>query len=243
VAFGEKQIARIATLARQDKKLREYHHNPEAEGLGYFYRTIEKVQGQQAEDMILSLTYGVNESGKTSQTFGELNRGKLGECIFNVAVTRARSTVTMIHSIRSEDITNENVTFIRDYLATVEQFGSEDSRGFLSCEVGLGFISSIRDYIISLGIAPERVVVEYGVTDGSVRIPIAILNPTLDTAVLAIWCEKDLGNSCDYLDFNMRYFNTLATNGWNTYRLYAYDWVNNTQAEKEALKDAVSKVR
>ena len=243
VAFGEKQIARIASLARQDQKLREYHHNPDAEGLGYFYRTIEKVQGQQAEDMILSLTYGVNESGKVSQTFGELNRGKLGECIFNVAVTRARSTVTMIHSIRSEDITNENVTFIRDYLATVEQFGSEDSSGFLSAEVNLGLISSIRDYIISLGIAHERVVAEYGVTDGSVRIPIAILNETLDTAVLAIWCEKSLGNAYNYLDFNMRYVGTLATNGWNIHRLYAYDWVNNSQAEKEALKEAVLKVR
>ena len=51
--------------------------------------------------------------------FGQLNQGKLGRCIFNVAVTRAQSLVTVVHSVRAAEITGDSVSYIRDYLYTV----------------------------------------------------------------------------------------------------------------------------
>ncbi|MBQ8882803.1 MAG: DNA2/NAM7 family helicase, partial [Clostridia bacterium] len=94
VAFGESQIDKIKSLAKSDARLKKFRHNPDDESAGCFYRTIEKVQGQEATDMILSLTYGKRADGSVNQSFAELNRGKLGECIFNVAVTRAKQSVT-----------------------------------------------------------------------------------------------------------------------------------------------------
>ena len=95
VAFGEKQTERIKGLVAADKELYEkmnraldkFDDVPEKL---IFFKTIETVQGQETAHLFLSLTYGRTPEGKATNAFGQLNRDKLGKCIFNVAVTRAQ---------------------------------------------------------------------------------------------------------------------------------------------------------
>ena len=241
VAFGEKQVEKIKSLAKSDPELKAYRHNPEVED-GFFYRAIEKVQGQEANDLILSLTYGITAKGEESSSFAELNRGKLGECIFNVAVTRAQYTVTMIHSIRPEQIANEKVRFIAEYLETVERFAQSGKEQFVSEPLSLGFVNTVREFLISEGVAKERLVVGYGVTKGSVRIPLAVLDESLSEAKLGVWCELPTKKDYDYIDYNARYYNNLVSRGWKMHRIFAHDWVSNNETERRKLRELIAKI-
>ena len=246
VAFGEKQIDEIKRLTERDaelsgkmtKAISNFKDVPEKL---IFFKTIETVQGQETSHLILSLTYGRTPEGRVSNAFGQLNRDKLGKCIFNVAVTRAKSSVTLVHSVHAYEITGANVSYIHDYLVKAEQFNKDGLDQFLSADPGKGFIASVADHIESLGIARERIVLGYGVTKGSVRIPIAVLSPDFRTAQLGIWCETPTKNNYDYLDYNMRYYNILKDRGWKLYRVFAHEWVNNAEAEKDNLAEVINK--
>ena len=257
VAFGEKQVEYIRALVRNNKDLEEKiktavaNFNDLEEKL-IFFKTIETVQGQETDHLILSLTYGKSKDGKLVQAFGELNRGqgnnKLGQCIFNVAVTRAKSSVTMIHSVTAEEITNKSVEFLSKYLEVVRRFSADGRSQFVGEEVEKtkpGFLRQVAEFIVSCGIDASRVVLNFGATQGSIRIPIAILNPDKSEAMLGIWCETDPGNTYDYLDYNLRYFRILqgTDRHWQLHRLYIHDWVDNNEAEKNTLREIVSRCK
>ena len=247
VAFGEAQCDEIEQRVRADKKLSAMiddafaHFNDLPEKL-VFFKTIETVQGQETGHLILSLTHGRREGG-LNMNFGQLNQGKLGRCIFNVAVTRAQYMVTVVHSVRADEVTGDSVSYIRDYLKIVERFNSGDREKFLSEDTDSGFIKSVADFIISQGFESERVVINYGVTNGSVRIPIAVLSKDLSTALMAVWCERPVGGKYDYVDYNMRYRNSLKQCGWNVYDVYIHDWTDNAKSERDALKKALENIK
>lgn len=246
VAFGQEQTECIERLVRADRKLHEkikkalknFEDVPEKL---MFFKTIETVQGQETAHLILSLTYGRTADGRITNSYGQLNRDKLGKCIFNVAVTRAQYCVTVVHSVLPEEITGDNVAYIREYLEVSRRFGEGGRDQFVSEEPGRGFLRSVADYIVSRGIDRKRVVFNYGVTAGSVRMPVAVLSEDMKKAELGIWCEKPTGSRYNYLDYNMRYYNNLKACGWNLHRICAHDWVDNAEAEREALSAALEK--
>ena len=246
VAFGEEQTEHIRRLVRADgelyqkltRALSNFKDVPEKLA---FFKTIETVQGQETEHLILSLTYGRTAEGKVVNSFGQLNRDKLGKCIFNVAVTRAQCSVTVVHSVLPEDITSENVAYIREYLALARRFAAGGREQFVSEQPPAGFVRSVAEFVVSCGVARERVVCNYGVTDGSVRMPVAVLSEDLSRAELGIWCEQPVGKKYNYLDYNMRYVETFERCGWKLHRVYAHDWADNAQAEREALAAALAK--
>ena len=252
VAFGKEQKEFIEHMTFKDselgQKIQEAIDNFDdlAEKL-IFFKTIETVQGQEAEHLILSLTYGKNKNGQIVQSFGELNRGfnqdKLGQCIFNVAVTRAKSSVTVVHSVLAQEIQLESVSFIGDYLSIVNKF-SQDGKGQWvgkSVDQASGFIRQVADFIISNGVDKNRIIIDYGVNKNSVKIPIVILSDDMSKAELGLWCEKPLPNSSNYLDYNVRYVESLIDRDWIIHRIYIHDWVDNNQAEKENLKKILKK--
>lgn len=246
VAFGEAQCSLIESKVQADtalyKKIQSAleHFDDLPEKL-IFFKTIETVQGQETGHLILSLTHGKRESGLYMH-FGQLNQGKLGRCIFNVAVTRAQNMVTVIHSVRAAEITAENVSYIREYLETAARFSQGEGGQFVCGKAENGFIKSVADFILSKGIAPERVVINYGVTDGSVKIPIVILDESLTVAQLGIWCEKPVGGSYDFLDYNMRYRSSLKARGWALHEIFIHDWVDNNLNERQSLEKALAAI-
>ncbi len=247
VAFGQEQTEKILSLVRADTSLskkidRALSNFSDVKEKLVFFKTIETVQGQETEHLILSLTYGRREDGKIVQAFGEMNRGGLGQCIFNVAVTRAQCAVTVVHSVTADQITNDKVSYIRDYLALVGKFSKGGREQFVSAPPEKGFLRSVGEYVVSLGIDEKRVVYNYGVTAGSVRIPIAVLSEDMNEAKLGIWCEFPFRTAGEnYIDENAKRYRSLEERGWKLVRVYAHDWVDNPVAEREALASAVDK--
>lgn len=240
VTFGENQLKYVKQLVAQDVELSskisaalETFKDVVKEKL-IFYKTIDTVQGQEADNLIISLTYGKTEAGINGR-FGELNNSSLGECIFNVAVTRARSSVTFIHSIKSSDITNERVSFIREYLENVERFGKETTDQFVGESPKKGFLTSVGEFLMRSGIPKNRIVYQYGVTEGSIRVPIVVLSEDRKKAELGIWCELDRGNQ-PYFDANARHYDILLARKWSLHRLQAHDWFLNRSQEEENIR-------
>ncbi len=252
VAFGQKQRDYIVSLVDKDTELSKKiktalsNFNDLPEKL-IFFKTIETVQGQETDHFVLSITYGKNKDGKIVQSFGELNRGfendKLGECIFNVAVTRAKSSVTVVHSVEASEIKRDSVEFIGQYLDTVMRFSKVGKAQWLGSSVDevQGFIKQVADFVIGCGVDKERIVINCGANKGSVKIPIVILSKDLTTAEFAIWCEQPPKKEYDYVDYNVRYVESLKQRGWQITRLFIHDWVNNKKAEKENLEKLIKK--
>ena len=94
-----------------------------------FVKNIENVQGDERDHIIFSLGYGPNEVGKVSNQFGSLNTEK-GENRLNVAVTRAKESITLIASIIPSELNvdhlkSEGPKLLKKYL----QYAQEVSAG------------------------------------------------------------------------------------------------------------------
>ncbi|HEX9999831.1 MAG TPA: DUF4011 domain-containing protein, partial [Actinoplanes sp.] len=70
---------------------------------GLFVKSLEAVQGDERDVIILSVGYGYDENDKISTNFGALNRPR-GWRRLNVAITRARERVEVVSSIHSSDV-------------------------------------------------------------------------------------------------------------------------------------------
>ncbi len=251
VGFGEKQVKLLEKMLASEKELSKKMEDAkrafedEAKEKLLFLKPIDKVQGQEIDHLILSLTYGKNKAGNVVNAFGELNRGdsgdKLGQCIFNVAVTRAKSSVTVVRSVHSYEITSPTISYIADYLKLVERFKEEGRGQFVGkrpSEVN-GFLNEIACLIANEGVAESRIVVDYGATKGSVKIPLVVLDKAEKKVQLALWCEVPTNNAYDYFDYNVKYYEILKSRGWEFLRIFIHDWFNNYLVEKEKLVSAI----
>lgn len=252
VTFGVKQLDAIKRLVDNDKDLtnqinraRMHKLENQTDDKVFFFRTIEKVQGQEADHLILSFTYGVNESGKTISRFGELNRNDLGQCIFNVAVTRAKKSISIIHSFDYTDIKDEktNVGYIKEYLRIAYQFSKGGKDQFLSKKPNPGFLMTVGKFIASVGVPEDRIVYNYGVTDGSIRIPIAVLSEDYNRALFGLWVEPKFNTMpYKYLDYETTYFDTLVKkNKWDMKRIDILEWYGSNDTIKQELSEFAKK--
>ena len=85
-----------------------------------FVKNIETVQGDERDVILFSMTYGPDQNGKVTLNFGPLSR-EGGERRLNVALTRARSEMTVFSTLHPDKIN----------LAGPHSRASEDIKHFL----------------------------------------------------------------------------------------------------------------
>jgi hypothetical protein len=124
-------------------------------------RNIENVQGDEFDQVILSLGYAPNREGKLITNFGLL--GKSGaENRLNVAITRARKMMHVISSIDPEDfrpgqLQNQGLALLREFLGFVK--GQSKRRDIPAPEVGaLGYEVdwSLKNRLLKLDLAYSK---------------------------------------------------------------------------------------
>src|SRR5690606_35908124 len=69
----------------------------------FFVKNLERVQGDERDAIILSIGYGKGTDGRMLYRFGPLNQ-EGGERRLNVAVSRAKSRMTLVSSFTSGDL-------------------------------------------------------------------------------------------------------------------------------------------
>jgi hypothetical protein len=124
VAFSEAQATRIQweleAARRHREDLDEYFHESRLDG--FFVKNLESVQGDERDIIIFSVGYGRDDVGKFTMAFGPINKPG-GQRRLNVAITRARSRVEVVSSVKAADFEESQrpgVVHLRGYLDYAE---------------------------------------------------------------------------------------------------------------------------
>ena len=233
VAFSNVQAELIQSLI--DKRLRkqpkyEKYFDPELNE-PVFVKNLESVQGDERDRIIFSICYGFNEDNKFYQRFGPLNASG-GERRLNVAVTRAKINITIVSSIHYSDVRDNpdslGVTRFKEYLKFAENV--IDVKNY--SEADTGTTKNIIEYIRSIG---YDAVTNYG--SSAFKVDIAVKSG--EDFILAIMIDGKNNYSTNLTDNYRLERMLLERQGWRYYKLFTTSWINNNEAEKERIKQAI----
>ncbi len=205
----------------------------------FFVKSIERVQGDERDAIILSVGYSRKLDGRMAYRFGPLNnRG--GERRLNVAVTRAKHRTTVVSTFRHVDLDPNRLRSYGakllgaylEYAAT----GGQSLAGRLHGTVTLSpFEVDVRDRLTEAGVP---VVAQYGVS--GFRIDFAAHHPE-DPSRVVLAIETDGASyhaSPTVRDRERLRQQHLERLGWRYHRIWSTDWF--TKRENEISRAVVA---
>jgi very-short-patch-repair endonuclease len=205
----------------------------------FFVKNLERVQGDERDAIILSVGYGKDRAGNLPLRFGPiLYEG--GRRPLNVAVTRARESITVVSSFVWSDIDASRVRpgsgldFLRNYLQYAASGGTVFARGELTNEPMNDFEADVAEALAAKGIT---CVPQVGCS--KFRIDLAAVHPSEPGRfVLAIECDgATYHSSYTARDRDRLRQQQLESLGWTFHRIWSTDWFLRKDEEVErALK-------
>ena len=212
----------------------------------FFVKNLENVQGDERDHMIFTIGYGPTPAGRVPNRFGPINR-KGGERRLNVAVTRARMSMTVVHSLRPEDITaqgdgprrlREYLEYVRMPMLTPDVEVEEADEAETQTHAAL-FEDAVLAALTARGHHVER---QVGVS--GYRIDLAIRSGEGDSYDLGIECDGDTYYSSPAArDRDWLRQQVLEGLGWSVHRVWSTAWIRNPDAEIAAIEDALELAR
>lgn len=142
VAFSETQLNLIFNKLSSNSQelLLERISNDTA-----FFKTLEQVQGDECDLLLISFGYGKNNDGKFEMRFGPLNQHN-GKKRLNVLFTRARNRILFFSSVNASDFPisdNESVRLLWLWFCFIEKSQNKTSGQAISNEL------SFKDLVYS----------------------------------------------------------------------------------------------
>lgn len=221
----------------------------------FFLRNLETVQGDEMDRIILSLTYGKNASGHfNASVLGPLNKSG-GERRLNVAITRSRSGMTIVSSLKVVDLEatgaqSRGFKCLKDFLAELESTGHANTFGIgnkrferkndgvsniVYCESP--FEEQVVEFLENEGYDIEC---QYGA--GKFRLDIIVKDR--GRSILAIECDGATYHSSLVARTRDRARQrVLEKLGWRIHRVWSTNWWHFEQQEKEAIVAAINAAR
>ena len=243
VALSRPQADLIESLIEERRLLNRHLDHRFSDDLPerFFVKNLENVQGDERDHMILSIGYGPTPAGAVPNRFGPINR-EGGERRLNVAVTRARKSMTVVHSLRAEDITSvqPGARQLRRYLEYVRN----PERAFESETTGTGepespFEEAVLAALRSRG---HRVDAQVGVS--GYRIDLAIRSEDGERFDLGIECDGlTYHSSPTARDRDWLRQQVLEGLGWSIHRVWSTAWVRDPETEIVAVEQALERAR
>ena len=245
------------------KRLEESRNmQKEGEFQGFFVRSVEHVQGDERDIIILGTTYG-----KDSRKFGPIIRKEKGRRRLNVAVTRAKVGMFVVTSL---DI--NNISYKEERPADGDA-KKESERWFLwmymryASAVSNGNAAEINAVLDEIAPPPPRpplgepeseferqvgdfliannYAVEYQVGESGFRIDIGVKEKTESKIYLC-------GIECDGAPFHSGWRarhrdiwrqSILENKGWEIYRIWSTRWFHNKEAAQNGLLEYLKTLR
>ena len=201
----------------------------------FFVKSLERVQGDERDAIIISVGYGKDANGRLPYRFGPLlTQG--GERRLNVAVTRARRRLTLVSSFDHHDMdpnrsNARGVELLRLYLAFAASHGRNVGETQGSSAVPLNpFEEDVRDALTARGIP---LIPQWGVS--SYRIDFAAQHRDKPgQLVLAIECDGATYHSAPTArDRDRLRQQVLESLGWRFHRIWSTDWFTRREEEIE----------
>ncbi len=204
----------------------------------FFVKNIERVQGDERDVIILSVGYHKDANGNLPYRFGPtLHEG--GERRLNVAVTRARSRVTLVSSFSHHDMdpgrsSARGAELLRQYLEYAASGGADLGSDVTGTPLN-PFELSIKDGLERRGIP---VTPQYGVS--GYRIDFACARPDQPgRMVLAIEADgASYHSSATARDRDRLRQQVLEGKGWRFHRIWSTAWFRDRDAELDKAEEA-----
>jgi very-short-patch-repair endonuclease len=211
----------------------------------FFVKNLERVQGDERDDVIITIGYGRNADGKMVYRFGPLNQPG-GERRLNVAITRARERVTIVSSFGPDDLDDdrlhaEGAKMLKRYLSYAASGGAELGAVARSNLVLNPFESDVLHHLTEAGMP---VTPHLGISGH--RIDFAVAHPDEPGRhLLAIEADgSSYHASATARDRDRLRQEHLERLGWRFHRIWSTEWFRNRDAEVEraaaAWRDAVA---
>lgn len=244
VALSRTQADFIHELILEKRKLTpdfdKYFSEDELEP--FFVKNLENVQGDERDHIILSIGYGPPpDGGKVPNRFGPINTAG-GERRLNVAVSRARYTMTLVRSLQPSDIRSERTgpQLLKQFISycQLSSQGRQQQRIRNESEDD-AFINVVRNALEERGYKVESFAQD--------------CNKPLDLAILS---DDGTGYDLGLIIDGKSYFSAptardrewlrpsvLEELGWKLVRLWSAVWLANPSAELDKLEDVISQAR
>ena len=206
---------------------------------GFFVKSLEAIQGDVRDVIVLSVGYGYDETDKISTNFGALNRPR-GWRRLNVAMTRARERVEVVASIHSSDVPdmgNESVRHLRAYLEYAERSAATLGRDPGDTEEMTAFEAAVLEAVRVWGFRIRRRVIAAGHV-----IDIGVLHPDGEKDVFALGIELDgpgYRSIPSVRDRDRLRYEELRDLGWHMHRVWSTAWYLNPAEEQARLHAAI----
>jgi very-short-patch-repair endonuclease len=201
----------------------------------FFVKNLERVQGDERDCIILTVGYGKDRGGNLPLRFGPiLSAGGMRR--LNVAVTRARETMTVVSSFAHTDIDTTKVRegtgleFLRNYLQYAASDGKIFAHGKITGEAMNDFESDICEALTARGL---KVTPQVGCS--SFRIDFGVCHPSQPGRfVLAIEADGATYHSSYTARDRDRLRQQMLENlGWTFHRIWSTDWFQHRHEEIE----------
>jgi len=247
VAFGKSQEYAIEEALI---KLRDIHPENEwyfsdSKPEPFFIKNLENVQGDERDRIILSFGYGKDANGAFAMRFGPLAMTG-GERRLNVAVSRAKISMTVVSSFKANEVRgvedNPQRKLIRDFVDYAERGiialigDSETDLEKYQPEFDSGFEEDVFNFLKNNG---YKVRTQVGAS--GYRIDMAVKHPKIDGRyILAIECDgASYHGSRTARDRDILRQEVLETLGWKFYRIWSTDWFHDNNNERQRLLNAI----
>ncbi|GAB3420351.1 AAA domain-containing protein [Flindersiella endophytica] len=243
IAFGSAHADRIVrhidTLRKAEPELDPFFSEDRGVKNRFFVKSIETVQGDERDVIVLSLGYATNATGRASMHWGPLNN-EGGERRLNVAVTRARRKMHVVSSISPGDFDpsgskHRGPKLLHTFLQTAGRGGSTGSvEGPREVELN----AFEQEVYAALGQAGVPAVPQWGV--GGYRIDFALAHSDRHNEyVLAVETDGASYHSRPSArDRDRLRQDHLERLGWRFYRLWSTAWYSSPERETLKLLEA-----
>jgi very-short-patch-repair endonuclease len=235
IAMGIKHARRVEGAIEQARKdrpeLDEFFDQRRQER--FFVKNLERVQGDERDAIILAVGYGKDRTGRLLYRFGPLlHEG--GERRLNVAVTRARTRLTVVSSFSHLDMdpgrsNARGVELLRLYLEYASTGGQRLGDGEHAALPLNEFEQDVYDALSARGIKLK------GQWASKYRIDLVAQHPSeIGRFVLAIECDGASYHSAYAARERDRLRQQhLEALGWRFHRIWSTDWFARRQEEIE----------
>ena len=209
----------------------------------FFIKSLESVQGDERDVIIISVGYGKNADGVLALNFGPLNM-EGGWRRLNVLVTRAKWQIILLTSLRSAELhrvnpQNRGAVALKNFIEYAEREGllPPDPAQVTEGETN-DFEDAIRAVLLERGF-----VVDAQVGARNFRIDLAIRDPR-DTSKYLIGIECDgatYHSSRVARDRDLLREEILRDMGWRLHRVWSTEWFQNRDAAIKLMLDSVER--
>lgn len=208
----------------------------------FFVKSLENVQGDERDAMMISVGYGKDPTGHLSLNFGPLNM-EGGWRRLNVLITRAKWHTTLVTSIRSHELSgispnNRGAVALRDFIAYAER----------NCELpqppSAPTAEETNDFedAVAIALRDRGLTVDQQVGASKFRIDLAIRDQRDPSRyVMGIECDGVTYHSTRTArDRDILRQRVLESMGWRIHRIWSTEWFHDRDRAIERVLSSLS---